>query len=75
MRLKRAVIAINEETGEKRAFESAYVFAKEVGINPGSAINILQAGGSAKGWKLYDTPDNIRKRIAELEAQIKMLED
>lgn len=75
MRQYRPVIAFNEQTGERREFASTYIFAKEIGVQQGSVVNTIRTGGSIKGWKLYDTPDNIRKRIAELEAQIKMLEE
>lgn len=74
MRKIREIIAINEETGEKRVFSSTYVAAKELGVNSGCVITSLAAGTLVKGWHVYDTPDNIRKRIAELEETIKMLE-
>lgn len=71
---KRKIIAIHEETGERREFESASAFAQEFGMSQGTISNVMNVGGTAKGWRLYDTPNNIRKRIAELEAQIEMLE-
>ena len=75
MRNQRKIIAISEETGERRQFGSLYEAAKEMKTNSGNLITGIACNTAVKGWKVYDTPDNIRKRIAELEAQIKMLEE
>ena len=74
MRKIREIIAINEKTGEKRVFSSLYAAAKELGVNSGCVVTSLATGTLVRDWHVYDTPDNIRKRIAELEETIKMLE-
>lgn len=74
MRQYRKVIAINEATGERKEFESVYAARKALGTSSASVVISLGVGTAVKGWKVYDSPENIRKRIAELEAQIKMLE-
>lgn len=74
MRQRRRIIAVNEETGERKEFESEYALAKELGMSI-SAVQITRLRGTAaKGWKIFDTPENIRKRIAILEEQIALLE-
>lgn len=74
MRVKRPVIVINEFTGERKDYESEYQLAKELKSSI-TAVQISRLRGTAvKGWKIFDTPDNIRKRIAELEEQINILE-
>lgn len=74
MRQYRPVIAINEESHERREFNGAYAAGKFLGVST-SHIHISIATGSAvKGWKVFDTPVRIRERIKELEEQIKMLE-
>ena len=75
MRKIREIIGINEETGERRKFVSTYAAAKELRVNSGCIITSMATGTLVKDWHLYDTPDNIRKRIAELEETIKMLEE
>jgi len=69
----RPVIAINEVTGERREFGSAYAVGKAFGTNHTHVLISIMMGTSVKGWKVYDTPDNIRRRIADLEEQIMML--
>ena len=68
MREKRPVIAVDIETGTKKEYDSAYACAKELRVNP---TNVLSAalinGGVCKGYRIYDTPETIRKRINELE--------
>lgn len=74
MRIKRKIIAINEDTGERKEFDSEYALAKELNMSI-SAVQITRLRGTAaKGWKIFDTPDAIRKRIAILEEQIALLE-
>lgn len=70
----RPVIAINEETGVRKEFSSVYAAAQEFKTNHTHVLISMAMGTSVKGWKVFDTPDNIRRRIADLEDQIKMLE-
>lgn len=71
----RPVIAINEVTGERKNFSSVYRAAKEIGSTHVQVLISLAMGSSAHGWMVYDTPENIRKRIAELQEVIKRLEE
>ena len=71
-RVRRATILVKD--GERRRYDSEYAAAKALGV---SVVCVQQAkrwGAQTAGWRVYDTPDYIRKRIAELEAQIKFLE-
>ena len=74
MRNYRPDIAINEMSGERKGDASVYAFCKEQKCNHVTVLVALAMGTAANGWKVFDVPDNIRKRIAELEEQIKMLE-
>jgi len=44
-------------------------------VSNAAILVAVARGTSVKGLKLFDTPDNIRLRIQELEEQIKMLEE
>ena len=74
MKQNRKVIAINEQTGERKEFGSVYAFSKDLGVTIHAAQQAQERNGVCCGWKVYDSPDRIRERIKELEAQIKMLE-
>lgn len=73
-RAKRKVIAVNENTGERRAYDSVYACAKALGVRIQLVQQAQSLSGCAKGWRIYDTPDRLRERIAEMQEQIKMLE-
>ena len=72
---KRPVIGINIETGERKLFDGITNCACILSVSNTAVIMAIARVTTLKGWKLYDTPDNIRKRIALLEQQIKMLEN
>ena len=62
--------------GDKRkVIASEYEAAKMLGVSTTSIKLAKMAGTEVKGWRIYDTPDRILERIAELEEQIKLLED
>lgn len=69
------MIAINEKTGERKEFSSAYAAAKEMGVSHTHVFIAIALGACVKEWKVFDTPDNIRRRIADLEAVIRKLEE
>ena len=73
-RNNRAVIAINEATGERVRFSGLYAAGKELGASHVQVLHGVIENQYVKGWRLYDEPDKIRERIKELEAQIKLLE-
>ena len=70
----RKIIALNEETGERLEYDAAYRLASRLGVQQRSVMQALERNGCVKGWRVYDSPDRIRRRIKELEEQIKMLE-
>ena len=74
-RKSRPIIAIQKETGERRAYNCTTDCAKELGVSTMAILVAVSRTTSVKGWKLYDSPDNIRLRIQELEKQITMLEE
>ena len=74
-RKTKPVIAINKESGERRTFECVFECANAFGVSNSAVLVAVARGTSVKGWRLYDSPDNIRLRIIDLEKQIKMLEE
>ena len=73
-RKSKPVIAINKESGERRVFECVFECAHAFGVSTTAVLVAVARGTSVKGWKLYDSPENIRNRIKELEKQIELLE-
>ena len=72
-RKKRPIIAINIKNGEVKQFASETEAGKGLGVAP-QAIQIARMwGGTCKEWRVYDTPENIGKRIARLEEEIEYL--
>lgn len=74
-RRSKPVIAINKDTQERKVFECVFECAKELGVSNAAVLVAVARGTSVKGWRLFDSPENIRLRIQELEKQIKMLEE
>lgn len=74
MRNKRAVVAINQNTGEKREFGSAYECARELGTAFQNVTQALDRNGICCGWRLYDSAEYLRGRIAELQKRLKEVE-
>lgn len=70
----RPIIAIHEEIGERKEFESLNKAGEWLGVKHTAIYLAVAAGQSVKGWKVYDTPENIRKRIEKMKEDIKMLE-
>ena len=73
MRTKNGIIAVNEQTGEVRKFDSGYAFAKELGCKPEVVNTALRLCTCVKGWRLYDTEAGIRKKIAELKERMEFV--
>lgn len=71
----RPVIAINEQSGERKEFSSVYKAAKELGASHTQVLISLAMSTSVCGWRVYDTPENIRKQIVKLESIIMYLEN
>ena len=73
-RPSRKIIAVNMETGERREFPSVYECALELGTGHCNALAALNRNGVCFGWRLYDVPETLRARIAELERQLAEVE-
>ena len=73
-RKSKPVIAINKESGERRVFEGVFECANAFGVSNSAVLVAVARCTSVKGWKLYDSPENIRSRIKKLEKQIELLE-
>lgn len=74
-RRSKPVIAINKETKERRVFDCVFECANAFGVSNAAVLVAVARGTSVRGWSLFDSPENIRIRIQELEEQIKMLEE
>lgn len=70
MRKTRPVIVVSRETGESKKYDSVYAFAKEIGTSIMGVNSALKMGGTVSGWYVYDTPENLRVKIREIEEQI-----
>ncbi len=71
-RAVRETILIKDN--EIKTVASEYAAAKELGVSVTAVQQAKRWGHEVKGWKVFDTPEKILERIAELEAQIKFLE-
>lgn len=74
MRGKRSVVAINPNTGERREYDSAYMCARELGTMFQNVTQALDRNGICCGWRLYDSAEYLRGRIAELQKRLKEVE-
>lgn len=71
---KRAIVIINEETGERQEFDSINAAAYRLETNFANVQRAAIYNGVIKGWRVYESPDAIRKHIIELELQLAELE-
>lgn len=71
---KRAIVIINEETGERLDFESVNAASLHIGTNFSNLQRAAMYNGLVKGWRVYESPDTIRKHIADLEEQLRIVE-
>ena len=71
----RKVVAINQATGERREFESASECAVFLHTMSAGVLQALNRNGACLGWRMYDSPEYLRKRIAELERQLAEVEE
>lgn len=74
MRKVRSVIALNQGTGERMEFSSVYELAKRLGTSTQNITQTIERNGIIRGWRLYDAPDMIRMRIADLQRQLTEIE-
>ena len=71
---KRKIILINEETGERKNFDSLNGAARFLNATFGNVQTAALYNGTSKGWRVYESPESIRQHIKDLEAQLKVLE-
>lgn len=69
-RVYRPVIGVNQQTGEVKKWESVYKCATELSVAVPGVTQTMDRGGATKGWRLYDTQENIRRQIATLERRL-----
>lgn len=71
---KKGIVLINEATGERKDFSSingAAVFLQTVFAN---VQRVAMYNGTLRGWRVYYTPETIRRQIRDLEDQLQLLE-
>lgn len=71
---KRAIVLINEESGERKDFNSINGAAKFLGATFGNVQTAAIYNGTWKGWRVYESADTIRQHIKELQEQLKVVE-
>lgn len=69
-RIYRPVIGVNQQTTEVKKWESVHKCAIELGASVPCVTQALDRGGATKGWKLWDTQENIQRQIAALERRM-----
>lgn len=74
MKENKAIIGINEDTGEKVVFGSINEAARKLESNFDAVNKAADRNGVVKGWRIYPSAENIRRRIALLEEQLKIVE-
>jgi hypothetical protein len=70
----RKVIAISDETGERREFHSAYAMAKELGVADATVFQALDRCGYVLEWRVFDTPEVYRDKIKMIQECIRIVE-
>lgn len=74
MRETRKVVAVNVANGERREFPTSTECAIFLHTMSANVLQALNRNGVCYGWKLYDSAETLRKRIAELERQLAEIE-
>lgn len=70
---RKGVILINLETGERKDFPSINGAARFLGVVFHQIQTAALYNGNVKGWKVYESPETVRKHIKDLERQLKDL--
>lgn len=74
MKENKVIVAVNEETGERVVFKSINEAARKLASNFDAVDRAAYRNGVVKGWRIYPSAENIRRRIALLEEQLKIVE-
>lgn len=72
--IKREIILINEETNERINFKSLNAAARFLGATFSNVQTAAVYNGIVKGWRVYESPETIRKHIKVLQYQLEYLE-
>jgi len=72
--VRRPLIAVNEETGERVRFDRVADCTDYFGVKRASVLHAVAMGSYIKGWRIYDTPEKLREKIEEIKKIIKKLE-
>lgn len=72
---RRAIVLINEKTGERVDMSSINAAASFLGTNFSNIQRAAVYNGVIKGWRVYESAETIRQHIADLEAQLKIVEE
>lgn len=70
----RAVILINEYSGDRKDFASIYQACNFLGAQFLQVQRAMLYNGEVNGWRVYESADSIRKHIKDLEGQLKIVE-
>ena len=73
-KIKSGIVLIKERTGEREDMESASAAAKFLNVTPQSIKVAALTNSVRNGWKVYEDPVTIRKRIKSLKDQLSVLE-
>lgn len=71
---KRAIVLIDQETGERKDFASINGAAAFLGTNFSNTQRAAVYNGVIKGWRVYEDAETIREHIKELERQLEIVE-
>lgn len=70
----RAIVLVNEETGERKDFKSVNAAALFLGTVFANVQKSAMTNGTLRGWRVYEDADTIRRHIEELKKQLKIVE-
>lgn len=71
----KKVIGINESTGEKVLFNSINEAARHIGSTFQGVQIAIMRNGIVRGWRVYDSPEVIREKIAALKKMLNFVEN
>lgn len=74
MNERKQIILINEASGERKDFKSINAAARFLYCTFMNVQSAALYNGTLKGWRVYESPETIRKHIKDLEEQLKTLE-
>lgn len=73
-RTSRKIVAVNVESGKRKEFNRSIDCASFLGVGHANIRQAVERNGSCRGWRLYDAPEYIRKKIEILQGQLAEIE-